>query len=255
MITLKYDGTFEGLLCSVFYAFGRRQDEFHIQRNNQTQSSLFGQEIGISTETEKATRVLNGLKKTAGNNGISLLYRSFLSEQPKIEDNILHAVKSIYDKGARSIKDHTDPQILRLYQTVKMVNREKHRMEAFVRFRLTKDDVYFSSIEPDFDVLPLIKKHFHSRYADQRWLIYDMKRDYGIYYDLKNVETMQMNFGEDFDATKTSEHIFALEEIAFQDLWKEYFSSTNIASRKNSPLHIRHVPKRYWKYLSEKQPA
>ncbi|RZK75384.1 MAG: DUF4130 domain-containing protein, partial [Pedobacter sp.] len=24
-------------------------------------------------------------------------------------------------------------------------------------------------------------------------------------------------------------------------------------SRKNTKLHVRHVPKRYWKYLTEKQ--
>ena len=37
-------------------------------------------------------------------------------------------------------------------------------------------------------------------------------------------------------------------------MWKDYFDSTNIKERKNMKLHIRHVPKRYWKYLSEKQP-
>lgn len=253
MITLKYDGTFKGLLCSMFYAFGRRQDEFNIQHKNINQNSLWGQDITITTETHKAHRVLEGLKKTVGSGGVSILYRSFLSEEQGIENDILHALKSIYTSGPESIKDHTDPQILRLHKVVKMVNREKHRMEAFVRFRLTKDEVYFASIEPDFDVLPLIKKHFHSRHADQRWLIYDMKRDYGLYYDLNKVERMQMTFESNFDATKTSDRIFTLEEIAFQELWKEYFSSTNIASRKNTVLHVRHVPKRYWKYLSEKQ--
>ena len=32
----------------------------------------------------------------------------------------------------------------------------------------------------------------------------------------------------------------------------EYFKSTNIKSRKNMKLHLQHVPKRYWKYLTEK---
>jgi probable DNA metabolism protein len=125
-------------------------------------------------------------------------------------------------------------------------------MEAFVRFRLTKDGLYFASIEPDFDVLPLISKHFNSRYADQKWVIYDLKRNYGLYYDLEKVDIINISLPEDFDATKTSQDFFAAEELEFQTLWQDYFESTNIPSRKNMKLHIRHVPKRYWKYLSEK---
>ena len=33
---------------------------------------------------------------------------------------------------------------------------------------------------------------------------------------------------------------------------KNYFKSTNIVARKNTKLHTQHVPKRYWKYLTEK---
>ena len=58
-------------------------------------------------------------------------------------------------------------------------------MEAFVRFQLTKDGLYYCIIQPDYNVLPLISNHFEKRYADQRWLIYDSRRKYGIYYDLK----------------------------------------------------------------------
>ena len=48
--------------------------------------------------------------------------------------------------------------------------------------------------------------------------------------------------------------MFDEDELVFQTLWRDYFKSTNIKSRKNMRLHIQHVPKRYWKYLSEKLP-
>ena len=110
-------------------------------------------------------------------------------------------------------------------------------------------------LEPDFNVLPLIAKHFKLRYADQKWLIYDIKRKFGLYYNLESVEIIVMEFPTHFDFTKTSGDFFAEQELEFQDLWQNYFKSTNIASRKNMLLHVRHVPKRYWKYLSEKQPT
>jgi len=65
---------------------------------------------------------------------------------------------------------------------------------------------------------------------------------------------MEMSLPDDFDFTKTDVNYFAKQEFEFQTLWQDYFKSTNIVSRKNMKLHIRHVPKRYWKYLSEKQP-
>ncbi|MGY0039832.1 DUF4130 domain-containing protein [Pedobacter sp. NJ-S-72] len=52
----------------------------------------------------------------------------------------------------------------------------------------------------------------------------------------------------------TSGSILSEKEGFYAVLWKDYFKSTNIAARKNTKLHIQHVPKRYWKYLTEKQP-
>ena len=127
-------------------------------------------------------------------------------------------------------------------------------MEAFVRFRLTKDDIYFAIIEPDFNVLPIIIKHFKSRYADQKWLIYDIKRKIGAYYDLNKTEYVSMELPEDIGISGGNSEYFDPGEIYFQKLWKEYFDSTNIKSRVNMRLHVQHVPKRYWKYLSEKSP-
>jgi probable DNA metabolism protein len=155
-----------------------------------------------------------------------------------------------------------------------MVGREKHRMEAFIRFHLTEDDLYFANCEPDFNVLPLISKHFKSRYADQKWLIFDLKRGFGIHYDLHQVNEVRFDFehenllgevdsafpprrtgakGRQLKAiTNSSAHDYGDEENAYRDMWYKYFKSTNIEERKNMALHLRHVPKRYWKYLSEK---
>ena len=101
-------------------------------------------------------------------------------------------------------------------------------------------------------MLPLISKHFERRYADQKWIIYDLKRNYGLYYDLNGVELIQIALADNFDPTKTTLDFFTTSEIEFQTLWQDYFESTNIPSRKNTKLHVQHVPKRYWKYLSEK---
>lgn len=66
-------------------------------------------------------------------------------------------------------------------------------MEAFVRFKKCQDGLFLSLVQPDFNVLPLIERHFRNRYQDQRWLIYDEKRNFGLYYDLTAVHQVEMD--------------------------------------------------------------
>ena len=111
--------------------------------------------------------------------------------------------------------------------------------------------ISFAKIEPDFDVLTLIINHFKNRYQDQKWLIYDEKRQYGIFYDLNEVTVVTLP--DKKMVSKSKEVIWHEEEINYQNLWKEYFDYTNIKERKNTKLHLQHVPKRYWRYLTEKR--
>ena len=252
--TLIYDGSFDGFLSTVFYVFEYKLKEVYIQNEFENQNNLFTENITILTDKEKADRVWKGLKEKASTISTTKMYYAFLSEQLNVENILLDNIKYIFNHKEKVDTDFTQPSVLKVSQIAKNVGREKHRMEAFVRFKLTKDNIYFANIEPDFNVLPLISKHFKSRYADQKWLIYDIKRNYGLYYDLQNVEIITLDFPKEFDFTKTSSDFFADEEFQFQKLWQDYFDSTNIKERKNMKLHIRHVPKRYWKYLSEKQP-
>ena len=252
--TLIYDGTFEGFLSCVFYVFEYKLTQVTIQNEYVLQNTLFSENEKIVTDKTKSDRVWQGLKQRASTISSTKIYYAFLSEQPNVENILLDYIQYIFEHKVKVDTDFTHASVLKTSQIAKNVSREKHRMEAFVRFRLTKDDIYFANIEPDFNVLPLISKHFKSRYADQKWVIYDIKRNYGLYYDLQTLDFINMDFPDNFDFSKTSTDFFANEEFDFQKLWKDYFDSTNIKERKNMKLHIRHVPKRYWKYLSEKQP-
>lgn len=251
-ITLEYDGTFDGFLTCVFQVYELKLKQVNIQPKGLAQASLFGGNDEVLTDLKKSDRVWRGIKQKTSATGSSRLYYAFLGEQEQIENLLLRYIQAALKSTLPIDSDFGNQDVLRVTQIAKSVGREKHRMEAFVRFRLTRDELYFATIEPDFDVLPLISTHYKRRYADQKWIIYDLKRKYGLYYDLEKVAIINISFPEEFDATKTSDHFFATEEMEFQTLWQDYFESTNIPSRKNMKLHIRHVPKRYWKYLSEK---
>ncbi len=253
-VVLKYDGSFPGFLTCVFNAYEQKLEITEIIPEGEDQKRLFSDTLEVITEDFKVQRVLKSLKKKLSSNGFTRLYYSFLSEIPGIELKMYDMIRYVYSSQEKAELDYSHPSVLDISKAAKQVGREKHRMEAFIRFRLTKDDLYFAVIEPDFNVLPVITKHFKSRYADQRWLIYDLKRKLGVHYDLQKAQYVSMELPEDIGISGGNPDYFAEGEIYFQHLWKEYFDSTNIKSRVNMRLHIQHVPKRYWKYLSEKSP-
>jgi probable DNA metabolism protein len=41
-------------------------------------------------------------------------------------------------------------------------------------------------------------------------------------------------------------------ELDFQELWNDYYQAVNIVERKNLKVHKQFLPKRFWKYLPEK---
>jgi probable DNA metabolism protein len=253
MNIVAYDGSFEGLLTAIFEIYEYKISLPFICKKEENSGSLFGNMHEVNSDMEKFDWVHKKLKDKLTPNAFSQLYKTFLSEQKDIENVIYRYIVYVLASKQAVENNFAHPDVLILQQTSRKVQREKHRMEAFVRFQLTKDNLYYCLIQPDFNVLPLISNHFEKRYADQRWLIYDSRRKYGLYYDLEKVTEVNLNFETNLNNTAALKNICDESEELYQKLWQQYFSSVNIAARKNMKLHIQHMPKRYWRYLTEKK--
>jgi probable DNA metabolism protein len=252
MTMVVYDGSFTGFLTAVFEVYEYKLIQPSISRCEAPPGSLFGIIHTVVTNEGKSRRVYKKLQNRFTPNALKKLYDAYLSELKDIENVLLRYIKyALKTKGAVE-NNYAHPDVLFVQQVSRKVHREKHRMEAFVRFQLTKDELYYSIIQPDYNVLPLISRHFKERYADQRWLIYDGLRKYGLYYDGNLVEEVQMAFTTDLNNTHERDVLYDEKELLYQQLWKQYFSSVNISARRNKKLHIQHMPKRYWKFLVEK---
>jgi len=255
---LSYDGSFNGLFTAIFEIYSHKIKDPIIQTQEQAKQNMFGKSSVVITDSEKANRVHKRLVELSGKNDMHDFYRAFLSEIRGIENALYSYCKMTFAAGKAPSGDYGNTTILKISQAAKMVGREKHRMEAFIRFHLIDDNLYYANCEPDFNVLPLIASHFKNRYADQKWVIYDLKRDFGISYDLEKVEEINIHFADPkgqrgiMNSNGSMENRFRESENNYRDLWNQYFKSVNIESRKNMKLHLQHVPKRYWKYLSEK---
>lgn len=263
MANYIFDGTMTGLLCCVYRAFQfkdfnvRVYDQLADQEQHWHQSGLFDQSVNVESNEQQAQRVWQGLKQKISANALRNFYYTFLSEQQIAFQHLFDFSVYVFQSKTAVDRDYGHSDVLALSQWAKKVGREKHRMEAFVRFKKCQDGLFLSLVRPDFNVLPLIQRHFKSRYQDQKWLIYDEARRYGIYYDLKEIHQINMSAAEvDQNLHIGTSQSFSIElddeEVLYDQLWKDYFNSVNIAARKNSKLHIQYVPKRYWRYMNEK---
>ena len=249
-----FDGSLEGLLTAVFEWFERKPSQVILETEKNYQPDAFKEVFYVQNDRKKADRVYTGLQKKLSKEWMRKFYCAYLSESPEIFNALFQFTTYIFLNDSEAEKNYGNTHVLAIAKKAKSVEREKHRMEAFIRFQHTKDGIFYCGIDPDFNVLPLIINHFKTRYADQKWIIYDLKRNYGLFYDLHKVEEITMEINLPNLKLSTSQQLNEKEAL-YSNLWKAYFKSTNIESRKNTKLHIKHVPKRYWKYLTEKQIA
>ena len=250
MTTFVYDGSFEGFLTALFDRYELRTNAVKLVASHEFIPTFEGHHT-VVTDEAKSRRVWEGLEKKCGKSVLISVFTVFLSEDSAALQILFGFVCHLFDNPPGAHHDFGNPLVLGVTKMERKVSRERHRMKAFVRFQETADGIFFAAIEPDYNVLPLISQFFKNRFADQQWLIYDLKRNYGIFYNLTHVEEVTLeNAPSTFlkgDATHEREDLYGV-------LWSDYFKATNIEARKNMKLHLRHVPKRYWKYLSEKRP-
>ena len=256
MTVFVYDKTFEGLLTAVFDAYSRRSFPDLLLAEGEPFPLFYDEAVTICTDDAKVDRVWKGLQKRLSAMALSVITVTWLSELPETDMLLFRYIRKAIDAPRTIELNFGDPDVLEVSKVWKKVTNERLRVIQFLRFQKAVDGTFFAAVKPVYNVLPLTLAHLKDRFADQKWLIYDMKRRYGFYYDLKTVE--EVTFDDDSNASHLitgmlDESLMDKDEKLFQQLWKTYFKSITIKERLNPRKHKQDMPVRYWKYLTEKQ--
>lgn len=253
MNIFSFDNTFEGLLTLVFESYRLKLFPDEILSGEGSQNILFGSTITVETDDRKAERVWNGIVARSSEENAHRIYRVFLAGMPDTPALLFKYIQLIIDSGKNEETNFSHPIVVEINKLHQKVCKEAHRINMFVRFQKTVEGSYYASFAPMYDVLPLCIPHFRDRFADQLWIIYDLKRNYGFFYDLTT--TSKVTFDELKVNTQNGQLHHSLlddDEKLFQQLWKQYYKSICIQERKNDKVHRQFLPKRFWKYLPEK---
>jgi len=250
-----YDNSFDGFLTVIFEVYASKQQPVQIVSERNWQPGFFDNPIQITTDPAKSERVWNGIAARTDKRISRMFYLAFASELPNIEMTLYKYLEKLFaDATGTYYKNLLDENSFELYQISRKVSFEIHRFTGFVRFQETSDGLLFAAIEPDHDILSLLAPHFMRRFGNQPWVIYDSKRDKGIFY--KKPEIHEITLSDKQFNTITGDianDAKSENEDLYRSLWKAYYKAINIPERKNTRLMLRLLPRRYWKYLHEKQ--
>ena len=253
-----FDNTLDGLLTAVFDSFFLHQEPEMLLVEGE-QLPLFADiPHVVVTDGEKVGRVWKGLEKQLSADGLHMITLSWLSEERALNQPLFNFICKVFRLKVKDFeRNASDPDVLEVRNTCRRVLHEQLRMKQFIRFQKAKDGTYLAVVCPDHNVLPLITDHFSDRFNDQPWLIYDARRHYGYYYDGETVirVTFEDEAAVPFDLSngKMNADILSSDDALFQDLWRTYFKAICIKERMNPKKQLSDMPRRYWKYMTEKQ--
>jgi probable DNA metabolism protein len=247
-----YDKTFEGLLSAVFDAYSYTIFPGKLLLTGDVAPMFTQKSHTVVTEGEHAKRVWNALLKKSGRNVCNMLVYVWLSELGGSDELLFRYICKIFGTPQKIEYNFGDSDVLEVNRIARKVAHEALYIKQFVRFQKTADNIFFAPVRPIYNALPLTVDHFTDRFADQQWIIFDMRRKYGYCYDLHVTKEITFAGDDKFINGKIDESLLAADENLFQDLWKTYFKAMAIKERINPRLHRKNMPARFWGELTEK---
>lgn len=239
-----YDGSFEGFLTAIFYGYSCKESCV-IVKSKEYIPNLIDEAIEVYTEEDKFNRVYNSISNKLNDYVLKNIYYLYLSDISGAENIALDYLKLCYKYGTNINLAKNNETIILVDKYYRRVGLEGHRFTGFVRFKEIAPLSYYAAIEPDHNILPIIFKHFTTRFSDQNFIIHDIKREIAIVYNKKEaiITDLTKDEGEELNSV--------INDNGFDELWKTFYNSVNIEERKNHRCRNQHMPKRYWKHLTE----
>ena len=254
MITFVYDGTPVGLANAAAAALDLAGDAaacagMTIVAADRFRPNLFDEARRVETDYPAALAFWRDLAARLPADSWAEVFACFFAGEPGMEDPLLRYLRLLLETGGRAAANWTDETVRCIRQLSGRVSHEVHRLHGFIRFQRLPNGLYYSQVTPDHPILPLLAPHFAARFADQQWLIHDLRRNAGVYYDGRH----WMFLPEVAFPTAPDQALAApdpLEHLC-QEIWREYYGTIAIKERTNPRLQKQRLPVRYWGNMTE----
>ena len=245
MTIYLYDNTFEGLLTAIYEGWYNPRKPDRIELPDHRQEGLLDETLWIETDTVKAGKVSEAILNRLSQEALEHVLYAWLSEDPGAGTVIYVFLRHAFKAGALCIGNEAHPAVNPLLRLSRSVTRESHRLLGLVRFMELENGIYYSRFEPYYNVLTILASHFVERLGDQAWVLHDSRRNIAAFYNKESWHMAEVPPPKDLQLHE--------DEKEMQACWQEYFRRIAIKERLNPKLQQQFMPKKYWRYLVEKQ--
>jgi len=246
MKVFLYDGSFEGMLSTFFHILKCRESFCSIEKSGLDRPVLFSESEFIPTDNFNAEYMAKAICSKISVFSFQNIIYSFLSEKNRIEDLLFSYVICGFRTGTDTDRHLSNKTVYSVNEISRKVSFECHKLKGLLRFSELKDGSLYAPVEPDYNIVSILSKHFERRLCNEVWMINDVKRGHAVLYRNHNLEFLEV---KDIEITKNT---YSEQESTYRQLWKAYFESIAIRERTNPKLQRAFMPQRYWKYLTEK---
>lgn len=245
-ISYQYDGTFAGFLTCLDDCRRNHFTPEDFATFDEGRVSLFAVR-SMDSDPQKAKEVYASLRKISREvQGVTAY--AFLTCMEEKEMAIYDFLRLAQQIGPGVIHWETDSRVARVLKAVRHLQGEAHLLKGFVRFA-DYGGFLGAEIDPKNRVLPLLKRHFSGRYNTENFLIYDKTHGEVLFHrrgDPMRRDECRLVSVQSLHLPEVSQR-----EQAWQSLWQTFYDTIAIEGRINPKLRMTHVPKRYWKNMSE----
>jgi len=245
-LACHYDGTFDGFLTVVFEAYAQKLPVNVITASGQIQTG-FGQSIRyIETQEEKARRVERGILGKFGGAAMQQIATVFWSGDEDKDTVLYRYIRAGFEQGRHIYNNLTHPDVLAANNLYRNISREEQRVKGFVRFSLMENGVYYASIAPRNNLVPLLTPHFADRFSDMPFLIHDTAHHLaGVY----NGNGWYLVESEELTPPDITE-----QEHEMRRMWRLFYDAIAVQGRISAKRRRGMMPKFYWGNMPEMSP-
>lgn len=210
---------------------------------------LFSEYITLEPNQEKARKVMNTIRTRFSEEILETLYLVACSDGEDKADVVYHCIQLLLSMGIRAQKHLKNPYIMRAMELSRTTGNERHHYLGFLRFLETPQGILLGRFAPKTNVTELVMPHFCDRFPEERFVIWDTKRNLAGFHSRGADYLMVLLTPE--QAAWLSQ--YKEEEQQMEELWKTFVQSISIKARENKKLQRSNLPLRFREYMTEFQ--
>ncbi|MEA4888883.1 MAG: TIGR03915 family putative DNA repair protein [Clostridiaceae bacterium] len=286
-----YDSSFNGLLSAIAWCLRNRQKPLGFLSDQDPapllDSIAIPEEPRIRRLFRRHLAAVAG--QTAGPEVLDTVYRAFLSEAAGMANWIYEYLCLALNSRRNPVDQLYLPAVAAVAGASRRVAGQAHQYLGLLRFKRLGDHLFLAEFEPDYHVLPLILPHFADRLYDQEFVICDRRRGIAAWHQANGACSLHRlaetgnetaagpdqaalpdsaaadpltaaglpagtalpaeTAGQPVSGTESDQA--AKDDPEYERMWRHYLKHLTIPERRNLLLQRSHMPKKYWKYLTE----